>query len=322
MKNLYKSILLTILSISMSQLFAASPNWTIDREDYQNTMAITARVFLNSEFTSNSLDSIAVFVDGECRGVAGTQYVATLDAYYFFLLASSNVSAGETLSFKVYSQDTDAVIDLNNTLEFITDANQGDIDLPYILQNSIDGAEILSFVFDGISTETVINYDSNLVFVEVPSNTVLTSLVATYELSTGATAFIDSIEQLNGYSVNDFTYSINYNIQSATGLISNDWKIIVNGVRDTLAIALAINELQNIEFSVFPNPTKSYLNIQSSELMNDFNCSILSLDGRLIKSTLLHSYQPILNVSSLKKGFYYLHVQSDDKNGIIKFLKN
>ncbi len=66
----------------------------------------------------------------------------------------------------------------------------------------------------------------NTVNLLVPFQTDLTNLVATFELSSGAVATVDGVEQVSGVTANDFSNAVVYALSVAG--ISDDWTVIVN----------------------------------------------------------------------------------------------
>lgn len=78
------------------------------------------------------------------------------------------------------------------------------------------------------------------------------------------------------------------------------------------------NELKS-EFSVFPNPTTDFLEIQSKEIEFD-QIEIISLNGDiLLKQEILNSSR--IDVSSLSNGFYFLKLSNSNLTVSRKFEK-
>tara|TARA_B100001250_G_scaffold66268_1_gene52725 strand:- start:26207 stop:28717 length:2511 start_codon:yes stop_codon:yes gene_type:complete len=67
-----------------------------------------------------------------------------------------------------------------------------------------------------------------------------------------------------------------------------------------------INDFQNISFSVFPNPTSNFININTNA--SDFNVTIVSLTGQII----LQKKSKKINISNLPKGCYIIELISGD----------
>ena len=92
-----------------------------------------------------------------------------------------------------------------------------------------------------------INEADKTILVTLPYTTTLNNLVATYTLSTGATAKIGTTVQTSGTTENDFTSPVVYAITSDDGLVTENWTVNV-----TIA-----NTSANITSFNIPNQTGS-----------------------------------------------------------------
>jgi hypothetical protein len=83
---------------------------------------------------------------------------------------------------------------------------------------------------------------------------------------------------------------------------------------------MGLKEGVNTSFAVYPNPAKEVLNIKNVESLNDCKASVYSVDGKLIKSSLIEN--GAIPVQQLAKGTYIIKIQ--DKAGkqySAKFIK-
>jgi hypothetical protein len=87
-------------------------------------------------------------------------------------------------------------------------------------------------------------------------------------------------------------------------------------------VSLSIDEFNTNNVDIFPNPTKSTLNIKSKTTVS--NISIYDLNGRSLKTERpnTNDFEYQLNVNDLSNGIYLLEVQSGNSKQIIKFIKN
>jgi len=76
-----------------------------------------------------------------------------------------------------------------------------------------------------------------------------------------------------------------------------------------------INEVEEL-FTVFPNPTQERLNISSALTVD--NVSVINELGQVVLSKKATNS---INVATLKKGIYFVNIQSADKSQTIKFIK-
>lgn len=75
----------------------------------------------------------------------------------------------------------------------------------------------LNSAFTGGDRTGTINYATNAIAISVPNGTTVTSLVASFTLSTGATAKISSTAQTSGTTTNNFSSPLSYIITAANG---------------------------------------------------------------------------------------------------------
>ncbi|MBI3193827.1 MAG: T9SS type A sorting domain-containing protein [Ignavibacteriae bacterium] len=118
------------ISDEPSMLVVQNPpeGWAIDPHDFRYTMNITAII---SKSDVDSLDIVAAFVDGECRGIVPALYIEPLQKYYFFLTTYSNTSAGEQVEFRFYDASESKMYNLVERITFSSDAVHGEIESPF-----------------------------------------------------------------------------------------------------------------------------------------------------------------------------------------------
>lgn len=163
--------------------------------------------------------------------------------------------------------------------------------------------DILDFTLPqqtGAATINTINHDVNI---QVTSGTNIGSLVASFTLSSGASAKVNGTIQQSGITVNDFTYSVIYEIKAEDSTLQN-WIVTVSnssGVEEDL--------FQN-SISVYPNPTKGLLNITC-----DINADMMVYDksGRLVFRGALNSAKNTFDLGSIDNGTYILKLTAGKK---------
>jgi hypothetical protein len=75
--------------------------------------------------------------------------------------------------------------------------------------------------FTGGNVTGTINYATGAIAITVPALTVVTALIATFSLSTGASAKISTTAQVSGTTANNFTSAVTYIITGANGQVRN-----------------------------------------------------------------------------------------------------
>ncbi len=128
------------------------------------------------------------------------------------------------LSERMFRGDIDDVSIYNRAL------NVAEIDSLFNqISSPNDNADIVSFGF-GTPPQTIdaaINTNSHTINIEVESGTDLTSLVATFTLSNGATAEVGGVAQTSGTTSNDFSSPVTYTITAEDGTSTLDWVVTV-----------------------------------------------------------------------------------------------
>ena len=109
------------------------PFWSVHAPDFQYNGSVTCAVEIEDEFVGNEMDQVAAFVGDEVRGVVNGLYFAPTGNYTFNVLAYSNETSGEMLTFKYYDSTNDMVIDMAESIEFISDMIVGNAMNPFIL---------------------------------------------------------------------------------------------------------------------------------------------------------------------------------------------
>ncbi|MBW3523789.1 T9SS type A sorting domain-containing protein [Chryseobacterium sp. NKUCC03_KSP] len=96
--------------------------------------------------------------------------------------------------------------------------------------------------------------------------------------------------------------------------------IITNTYTTTVQNVLGTSEISNDkpELSIYPNPVKDVLNIQSKNQI--VKAEIYDVNGRILISTSLKGNS--IHVSELSKGHYIIKLFSKDKTTVHKFIKN
>ncbi|MEP3387504.1 MAG: LamG-like jellyroll fold domain-containing protein, partial [Reichenbachiella sp.] len=98
-------------------------------------------------------------------------------------------------------------------------------------------AEILSFSFPNQIASTI---DQDTIWVEMPSGTDLTSLIADFALSSGAISRIGGVIQESGSTANNFSQPVKYRITAEDNTRTKDWIIMVT--------VIGAPEITNVSF--------------------------------------------------------------------------
>ena len=95
------------------------PDWSVDPGNFQYSMTIIASVRLNNVVSADAQDRIGVFVGEELRGTGFLNInVPSTNTQVAFIQVYSNELSGEILSFRVYDDSEDLLVDAVNTETF------------------------------------------------------------------------------------------------------------------------------------------------------------------------------------------------------------
>jgi hypothetical protein len=163
--------------------------------------------------------------------------------------------------------------------------------------------DILSYSFPQQTDNAVIDNINHTVDIEVEYGTDLSSLIATFTLSPGATAYIGSVLQQSGVTTNDFTNPVTYNIIAEDGVTNQDWIVTVS--INNLVENKDINKL-----NIYPNPASDIVIIENAE---NSKISIINMLGQVVFSQTLINNNIKLNVSQIPNGTYLIRIENNNE---------
>ncbi len=182
------------------------------------------------------------------------------------------------------------------------------------------GNDLLTFSFAEQTGDAVINNDNHSVDVEVAEDTDLTSLVASFTISDGATIDIDGTSQTSGVTENDFSTTVSYDITAEDGNLEV-WIVNVT-VEDN---STGIEDMEELEFVLYPNPATDYINIKCSSIKNELIVlEIFDITGKVISSKQIFINND-LNITfnfneEIPTGIYLLNISTENKSYTKRFI--
>lgn len=116
-----------------------------------------------------------------------------------------------------------------------------------------------------------------------------------------------------------FEYSV---MQDGTGLVLN----LTNGLFGYATFKnypLSISDFSKNKLQLYPNPVKNELFLSSKNGAGNLNVKIFNIEGKLLSTqTMEVANQTSINVSQLTSGIYFLNIEDENGNTIIKkFIK-
>ncbi|MEA3448383.1 MAG: T9SS type A sorting domain-containing protein, partial [Bacteroidota bacterium] len=181
------------------------------------------------------------------------------------------------------------------------------------------GTDILTYEIPEQTALADIDDVNHTISLNVPTDTDVTALVATFTLSDGATAEIGGVVQESGVTPNDFTDPVTYTVIAEDGTTAQDWVV-------TVTVGLSVEDMLNADLTIYPNPTDGKVIVEMYfNQSKDVSLSIISTTGQVI------SHQEYKNVSEINRsidfgdvanGVYTLRIQADGKQLNRKIILN
>ena len=171
----------------------------------------------------------------------------------------------------------------------------------------LDSANTLySFSFNEQTGPAYFTNENNIL-IEVAHGTNLTNLTANFTTDSSAYAEINGITLESGVTQNDYSNLVTFNVIAENGTANT---YIINVLE-----AVSVNELNNNNLIIYPNPNKGILYFSEPQ---QGKIQIFSITGQLISKIILNKNTLKINVSDLKNGFYIIKLEN---NNSIKYNK-
>jgi|GEM_PF-4903551 len=282
--------LLLILIILTNQAHATPPDWE-PPTNLQFNMQIVARLTaIDGTFSEVETDLVAAFVGDECRGLASP--IADVDGLVF-LTVGSNLTSGETITFKAWYSVTGQIADLNETFAFTDQGEVGTFDEPFIFTiQTLYPPAIYNIVATSTGNGTI-----------EPSGTI--------ELVHGS-------NQLYTFTPDDnnHVFDVKINGTSIGGFISS-YEFVNLQQNSTIHVYFATGTgiytyAANKKLTITTNPVSSMLCLkQLNDAIASYSYSITTMDGRIVLKGASIDSSTCIDVSALNSGLYILVIQHD-----------
>ncbi|MCK5136164.1 MAG: choice-of-anchor J domain-containing protein [Bacteroidales bacterium] len=230
------------------------------------------------------------------------------------LIATFTLSDGATLSVGGIAQQSGTTAnDFTNPVTCVITALDGVTVQEWVVTvvaAALNDTDILSYNFGKPPQigDAIVNPVSHTVDIEVENGTDLTSLIATFSLSEGATASVEGADQQSGTTANDFTNPVTYTITASDGETKQDWTITVN-----VEVVIGVDEHTSHAMRIYPNP---FSNNAIIEICNpDHSTLTLSvfsvLGNKVFQMDVTTSDKVTLKKGNLSAGVYMIVLKGE-----------
>lgn len=304
-----KCLLLFLAFFSFENGFAQDPNWSVNASNYQYSMTFTTFLNVNGQTLTDTNDKVAAFVNGEVRGVANVIYVSSADKYVAYLSVFANTN-GENISFKIYNNKTETILEVDKTQSFVIDGNVGGIFQTYAIASPALSSEAVlnSFSFVGITpvSQTLNNQKINVL---VPSGTDVTNLIAQFSVSSGAKFFVESAHQVSSTSVQNFTNTVFYKLLSEDESVLIEYDVIVFIENTALAQPnITLNSVSNSIVKTAP----ILVNMATNIAILNFTEDVFLLENAVVSSIdKVNDTNYKVKIAPIQQGNFSIEIPAD-----------
>ncbi len=130
-------ILSSIILMFMASSTIASAIDVVNPNDFQYSMTLTGKLFINGAESTDANDIVYAYVNGELRGSAQVMHFTSVDIYIVLLTIYSNNLAGETVDFKIMDDSSASLVSCSTQVTFESDSNMGTPSNPYEISGSV-----------------------------------------------------------------------------------------------------------------------------------------------------------------------------------------
>ena len=119
---------------------AGKPNWNVDPSQFENSMSVIAQLKLDDNYSTDTEDLVAAFINGTCVGVASPKYYSRYDAYFVSLdIYGNSTDANKKVVFKAWDASTGVTyptLSTSSNIKFSSNKLYGSMAEPIILSSN------------------------------------------------------------------------------------------------------------------------------------------------------------------------------------------
>lgn len=170
--------------------------------------------------------------------------------------------------------------------------------------------DFLTFSFVEQTGAANINTTDHTIDIEVSSGTILTALVPTFTLSTGASTTVSGLPQVSGVSSNNYSNLVGYLVTAEDGSTDQMWIINVSIEPSGLVEQNISNGI------VYPNPSNGLLQFNGKANY----ITISDILGKIVFETKVAGNKTIIDLTTQPEGIYILKATENNKIKTIKLI--
>jgi hypothetical protein len=136
--------------------------------------------------------------------------------------------------------------------------------------------------------------------------------INSYGIHAGANGSIYNIGQYDGTIDFDPTDGV-------FNLLSTTYNCYLQKVSNQ---SLGIQENKYKNLSIYPNPTRDFINFEMNNMVDTVSVKVISMQGQVVKEQSLSKNNATIDVSALSKGLYIVEILSGNEVTRTKFIKN
>ena len=166
---------------------------------------------------------------------------------------------------------------------------------------------LTSFEFATQTEPAVIDETTSTIKIEVPNGTDRTNLTPTFLNTSDVNSVkINNVTQVSGSSSNDYSLPVTYTLADGVSA-TREWTVTV-----TVKTAVKVGDVNDIHFTVSPNPAKETAHITLAETMQTGEITVVDLAGKILHRTTIrpNTRTYLMNVSNYSPGVYLVSVNN------------
>jgi hypothetical protein len=177
--------------------------------------------------------------------------------------------------------------------------------------NSVSNFE--SFVIPGLTRSVNINPSQKTIYLQLNDGTDLKNLPVQFELSPGAKAWIDNVEQFSNKGTINLSNSVEYKVLAEDGISSSIWTVIV------LQNTIEVEDIESAKtgLTIYPNPSNGIIHLQFRNITTSpSRINIFNSGGEEVYSDLTTrtgSFEVDADISKFAAGVYFLKYSHSEK---------